>query len=190
MSLFASAAGSSVKFTNPGDSFTGQVTAQPFEKQQQVFNSGGQLAFYPPKPGQVQGDPKMQIVVPMTDMAGNEQTLYVASPRMKKAIGAAMNAAGATDIEIGGVLTVTYDRSEQGKGAQPAKVFSATYQKPGTAPAQAAPAQQYQQPVAAPVGQPYGAPAANAVSTYPNDPWATPAQPVGFAQPAYQPAPY
>lgn len=181
MSLFASAAGSSVKFNNPGDTFTGQVTAAPFEKQQTVFNSGGQLAYYAPKAGQAQGDPKMQIVVPMIDQAGNEQTLYVSSPRMKKAIGAAMTAAGAPDIQVGGVLTVTFTALEQGKGAQPAKAFTASYQAPsaGQAPAQQAPAPYAQ---AAPVGQPYGAAA--------SDPWATPTQQVGFAQPAYQPAPY
>lgn len=186
MSLFASASGSSVKFTNPGDTFTGQVTAQPFEKQQTIFGTQGQLAYYAPKAGQVEGDPKMQIVVPMIDQAGNEQTLYVASPRMKKAIGQAMTAAGANDISVGGVLTVTFTAFEQGKGAQPAKAFTASYQAPGAAPQQAAPAapaapaQSYAQ--AAPVGQPYGAAT--------SDPWAAPTQQVGFAQPAYQPAPY
>ncbi len=180
MSLFASASGSGVKFTNPGDSFTGTVAAAPFESQQTVYNGNGALAFYPAKPGQTQGDPKMQIVVPMVNQSGGEQTLYVDKPGLKQAIGAAMTAAGAADIEVGGTLTVTFTHAEQGRGAQPAKKFSATYQAPGAAPAAPqAPAQQYQP---APTGQPYGAPT--------NDPWATPAQPVGFAQPQYQPAPY
>lgn len=168
MSLFAPTGGRGLKFPTPGTSHTGKVSRAPYEKQQTKF--GTQDPDYWPN-----GDPKMQIVVeldtderdPNESNDDGARTLYVSSGVMKRAIADAMLKAGADDIEVGGILTVTYTGNDpQSKNpANPKKLYEAAYQKPVPPLAQAAP----QQAPAAATQQ--AAPAPQAVQAQPG--WAS-----------------
>lgn len=165
MSLFESSS-KGLKFDTVGATHTGVVQSAPRERQQTKFGSQ-EPDFWP------NGDPKMQILVDLkTDQRldasdTGERTLYVASKNMKKAIGEAIRAAGASDILPGGTLTVQYIGNDPASAnpANPAKMYTAQYTAPTSAfvqqPAAAAPvvaqpaqvAQPVQQPVAAPIPQ-------------------------------------
>lgn len=58
--------------------------------------------------------------------------------RLQSVVGSAVQAAGADDLEIGGILTVTYIGKTQTKGGQMANDYKAEYQRPegGGQPAQ------------------------------------------------------
>lgn len=122
-----------VKFTNPGDSITGTVTGNPREQQSTKFGSTD-LDYWP------NGDPKMQILVDLHTAErldgddDGDRTLYVSSTAQKKAIGEAMRAAGASDIEKGGTLTVTFTGYDQASKnpANPKKLYTASYVKPNS----------------------------------------------------------
>lgn len=176
MSLFDSSS-KGVKFDVIGSSIQGTVKSEPRERQQTKFGTQD-LAFWP------NGDPMMQVLVDLqTDRREDptddgERTLYVASKNMKRAISDAIRAAGATDLMVGGVLTVQFVGNDPAsKNPQnPAKMYAAQYTAPSTAfaqptatpvtPVQQAPQQQYVQPPAPaplpatpqPVQQPQQAP--------------------------------
>ncbi len=132
MSFFASTS-SSVSFEEKNVEFVGQVSGPTITKQATVYKSTD-LATWP------NGDPKMQALVPLTDQDGNERTLYVpASSRLQKAIGAALAAAGVSDLEVGGVLGVSWIGFATGKSSsQPPKDYSARYITAADVAAQAA----------------------------------------------------
>jgi hypothetical protein len=151
MSLFDTTGGRGIKFSNQGDTITGTITKPPFEKQQTVFGTDKPATYD-------NGDPKMQILValstPLREDANDDgdRTLYVASKKMKDAIADAMRNAGASDIEVGGTLSVTFTGFDPAsKNPQnPAKLYAATYTKPSSAFGQqpvAQPAPVQQQPV-------------------------------------------
>jgi len=93
-----------------------------------------------------------------------ERTLYVASKHLKRAIGEAIRAAGASDILPGGTLTVQYIGNDPASAnpANPAKMYTAQYTAPtsafGQQPADSAPAVAQPAQVAQPVQQPVAAP--------------------------------
>lgn len=155
-----------IKFNSIGDTVTGTITRQPREQQSTKFGTTDP-DFWP------NGDPKMQILVDLNTALredaddDGDRTLYVSSTAQKKAIGDAMRTAGASDIEIGGTLTITYTGNDpQSKNpANPKKLYTASYVKPSSPLAQAAPA-------AAPAAQPVAAQAQVA------PPAAAPAAPV------------
>ena len=150
MSLFESSS-KGVKFDTVGASITGTVKAAPRERQQTKYGTQ-EPDFWP------NGDPKMQILVDLqTDRREDpnddgERTLYVASPKMRKAIGEAIRAANASDILPGGTLTVTFIGNDPASKnpANPAKLYQAQYTPPvsGFAQPAAAAAPQVQQAVA------------------------------------------
>lgn len=151
MSLFDSGS-KGVKFANVGDTITGTISGAPTERQQTKFGSQ-EPDFWP------NGDPKMQIVVPLqTDLREDPQddgarTLYVASKNMKRAIADAMRAAGANDVVKGGVLSVTFTGFDpNSKNPQnPAKLYQAQYTPPAvTSPFNSTPAAEQQWPQATP----------------------------------------
>lgn len=145
MSLFDSSS-KGVKFDAVGTTITGTVKSAPRERQQTKFGSQ-EPDFWP------NGDPKMQILVDLqTDQRADPgddgaRTLYVASSNMKRAISDAIRAAGAPDLQPGGVLTVQYVGNDPAsKNPQnPAKMYAAQYTAPTSAfvarPAAAAPQQ-------------------------------------------------
>lgn len=181
MSLFESSS-KGVKFDAVGATVTGVVQSAPRERQQTKFGTQ-EPDFWP------NGDPKMQILVDLkTDQRADasddgERTLYVASKNMKRAIGEAIRAAGASDIAPGGTLTVQYLGNDPASKnpANPAKMYAATYTAPTSAfaqqPVAAAPVAQPQpqQPVAPPIAaqapqQQYVQPAAPAAVAQPQTP--------------------
>lgn len=162
MSLFESSS-KGVKFDTVGASITGVVKSAPRERQQTKYGTQ-EPDFWP------NGDPKMQILVDLqTDQRvdpndDGERTLYVASPKMRKAIGEAIRAANASDILPGGTLTVTFIGNDPASKnpANPAKLYQAQYTAPTSGFVQpqpaAQPAQQAPQQAYVPQGQPAGAP--------------------------------
>lgn len=134
MSFFAAAAsGTSVKFQNKGEEFVGQVSGPVVTTQDTVFNST-ELATWK------DGTPKMKATVPLTTESGETFTLHVpASSLLHKAIGAALAAAGVADLELGGVLGVTWTGYGTGKNpSNPPKSYSARYISAADVAAQAA----------------------------------------------------
>lgn len=166
MSLFAPTGGKGAKFPTPGTTITGTIARAPFEQQTTKFGTN-EPDYWP------NGVPKMQIVVPLENTNvppedGNDdgdRTLYVSSNAMKQAIASAIQAAGQTDVAVGGRLTVTYTQDDPASKnpANPKKLYSAEYTAPPSGLAQAAPAAASQgapaTPQAAPVPQPQAAPA-------------------------------
>lgn len=150
MSFFQSN-GTSVKFPNQGDTFTGVITSPVTESQSTDFNTK-QPATWP------DGNPKMQATVQMDAADGSgAYTLYVpASSRMQKAIGSAIAQVGAPDLAVGGTLSVQFVGMGQSKnGLNPPKEFAASYTAP-QAPqgGQFQQQQQVQQPNYGQVSQP------------------------------------
>lgn len=194
MSLFASGTGKGVKFSQVGARITGKIAQLPFEKQATKFGSQ-EPDFWP------NGDPKMQVVVPLTDTDAmpedanddGDRTLYVSSTSMKKAIFAAISAAGASDVQIGGILTVIYtgDDPNSQNPANPKKLYSAQYSAPASGLAAPAPAAPAAAPApAAPVyQQPAAVPAAPVQQVAQPMPAAVPQQAVVPAAPTPAPAP-
>lgn len=155
---FFNTTSASVKFENPGDSFTGIITAPVTERQATVFGST-ELAFWPAKNGRP-AEPKMEAIINLKEEAtGMDRTLYVPKGRMQKAIGQAMAMAGSSDLAVGSKLTVTFTGTEKGKGTFPAKTFSAEY----------VPSNVAVQPGATVMATPPAAPAA--ATSYEEDPW-------------------
>jgi hypothetical protein len=74
------------------------------------------------------GDPVMQTRVSLIQPDGSQVSLYVKPGRMMGAVRDALKEADKADIEEGAKLTVTFTGTEQGKGAQPAKTYTAAYE--------------------------------------------------------------
>ena len=129
--LFGS--GKSASFPHIGSSITGTVSAPPELQQQRDMESGKPLTWD-------DGNPRMQMVITLdTDERDPEdpdddgtRRLFVKSG-MKPAIARAVNAAGASRIEVGWRLTVTYtadDNARKKKGFSAPKIYEATYVRP------------------------------------------------------------
>lgn len=122
--------GKSVKFVSVGDEFTGKISAPVVLKQATEFGSNAPK-FYPKS-----GDPIMEEIISLLDLnAPSEEeapsTLYVSSPKMRQAIGEAILAAGATDLQVGGTLQLKFTGHGTGKNpSQPPKLYSARYAPP------------------------------------------------------------
>jgi len=123
LSFFAAAvSGSSVKFTEQGKEFVGQISGPISEVQETQFGTT-EPKFW------ADSTPAMKALVPLTTEAGDVQTLHVPkSSRLYKAIGAALQAAGAGDLEQGGVLGVTWIGFASGRNpSNPPRDFSVRY---------------------------------------------------------------
>jgi len=123
------------KFERFGDKHSGYITA--IDERQQTD----------PKTGQVQtftdGSPKMQWVITI-ETAGQAVALWAKGGKftaakgtgesMLNAIGAAVRAAGASSLDVGGQLAVAFTGESEAKpGLSPAKLYSAQYQPPAPA---------------------------------------------------------
>lgn len=156
---FFETGGKAAKFQTPGDSITGTIT-RPYREAQVTKYGTTEPDFWS------DGSPKMQAIIDLQTDAREDgdddgvRTLYVASTRQRRALADAIKRAGARDLEEGGKLTLTYTGNDpKSKNPQnPAKMYSAVYEKPAARvgllgqaaaapepPAQAAPA-----PTAAP----------------------------------------
>lgn len=114
----------SAQFPTPGTRVQGVITQQPEDSQVKNFTTGD-LEFWP------DGNPIMQTKVVLRVADGTEVAIYVKG-RMAKAVTQAIITSGEDDLEVGGVLAVTF--TEYGtpkKGAQPPKLYGAEYTAPG-----------------------------------------------------------
>lgn len=122
MSVIGSTSGpSAVSFKNVGDSVAGRIVSFA-DYQVKDFNTGD------PKVFEKSGDPVMGCAIVLEKTPGDaasQVTLYAEKPRMLKAISAAVRAQGASDIEAGADLAVTWTGMD-GR----AKAFSAAYARP------------------------------------------------------------
>jgi hypothetical protein len=118
----------SAKFDAIGTTVGGVITRIGDPMQQTDFSSGKPLTWD-------DGTPRMQLPVtvqtdlrdPSNPLDDGKRTLYVKG-EMKKAIGAALRAAGAK-MALGGTLTVTFSGEEPTAGF-PKKLYTATYAPP------------------------------------------------------------
>lgn len=118
----------SAKFDAIGTTVGGVITRIGDPMQQTDFSSGKPLTWD-------DGTPRMQLPVtvqtdlrdPSNPLDDGKRTLYVKG-EMKKAIGAALRAAGAK-MAVGGTLTVTFSGEEPTAGF-PKKLYTATYAPP------------------------------------------------------------
>jgi hypothetical protein len=118
----------SAKFDAIGTTVGGVITRIGDPMQQTDFSSGKPLTWD-------DGTPRMQLPVtvqtdlrdPSNPLDDGKRTLYVKG-EMKKAIGAALRAAG-TKMALGGTLTVTFSGEEPTAG-YPKKLYTATYAAP------------------------------------------------------------
>ena len=175
-------------FLQVGQSVVGQIITEPKDVQQRNFHDGSP-AFWP------SGDPKMQTVFQIqTSLRQYEgisqpdrskpddgvRSLFIKGKHMERAFKDAILAAGASWLDIGGWIQVTYTGDDMSsKAASKPKFFAVKYQPgPPQAPAQTAPA--------APYGnQGYGQPQPPAWQTPGWQPQAVPPP----APPQYQGAP-
>ena len=167
--------GKSASFDTIGTTHTGTIIEPPRVENQTDIKTGEVKTFD-------NGDPRKQMVIvlqtderdPSVEDDDGVRRLYVkGSPKpesksLTAAIGAAVKAAKANGLEVGGRLTVTYvgDGPQEQRGFNPPKQYAAAYEPPSVGasaaflapqeqPAQAAPA------AAAPQAQPaQAAPAA------------------------------
>jgi hypothetical protein len=122
----------SAKFDTIGTTITGQLTREPEAREQTDFTTGAVLRWD-------NGDARMQIIVDLAtnqrDLADptddGERRLYIKG-QMLNAVRAAVRAAAADGLAIGGVLTVKYtgDAEPTKRGFNGAKQYSAAYTPP------------------------------------------------------------
>lgn len=120
------------KFDSVGVAIGGPITEEPTIGQVRDFTTG-ELKVWS------DGSPQRQMVVtvqtelrdPEISDDSGKRRLYVKA-KLREAVAAAVRAAGANGLEVGGVLTVTYtgDGVSSGRGMNPPKLFTATYTKP------------------------------------------------------------
>lgn len=131
---FLLGSGKSASFKEIGRTVSGVITEEPEVVQQRDFDSG-ELAYWDKE----HQEPKLQLVITLATQERDsqdphddgERRLFVASSNMRKAIAAAVRAAGRNGLAVGGVLSVTYtgDGVKTGKG-NPPKEYAAQYVPP------------------------------------------------------------
>ncbi len=140
-------------FLQVGQSVTGQIITEPKDVQQRNFHDGSP-AFWP------SGDPKMQTVFQIQTSLRNYEgisqpdrskpddgvrSLFIKGKHMERAVKDAILAAGASWLDIGGWIQVTYTGDDMSsKAASKPKFFAVKYQPgPPQAPQQPAPQAAY-----------------------------------------------
>jgi hypothetical protein len=128
----------SAKFPTIGTSITGTVAREPELQQQTDFDSGEPLTWTDGKP-RMQAKVVLQTTERDREIADDDGTraVYIKA-NLQKAVAAAVRGSGATRLEVGGRLTITYfgDGPAQGR-KNPPKLFTAKYE-PADPVAQAA----------------------------------------------------
>ena len=122
------------RFPTPGTTVTGTICEPPRVEQQRDYSTGEPMYWR-------DGTPRMQLVVTLqTDERDPEypdddgrRRLYVRG-RMKTAIRQAVKTSGATGLDVGGTLTITYtgDGTPTNPRFQPPKEYNATYRPPAS----------------------------------------------------------
>jgi hypothetical protein len=174
----------------PPITYSGPIVAPPEVRQQTKLEDGTPLTF-------ADGSPRLQLIVQIqtTERVDADddgvRSLYIKA-NSQKAVADAVRKAGATGLEVGGVLTLTYtadDLVNAKRGFTPPKLYAATYQPPntsgqflGTGQPQAQQPQQAPQPYANGYQQ-HSGPIASSIQPQQQ------AMPQGFANPAQPTAP-
>lgn len=119
----------SAKFDKPGAKVGGTIARKPELQQQRDFDSGKPLTWD-------DGSPRQQIKVVLAtderddDDDNGERGLYLKGGLLK-AVQAAVKAAGAKGLEVGGKLAVKYTKDGERKGKlNPPKLYVAKYEAP------------------------------------------------------------
>jgi len=117
----------SFSFDKPGAKIHG-VISQPTEDRQARVYGKDELDWW----DDAKTQPIMQTRIVLRVPDGTEYAIYPkAGSRMAKAVTGAIIAAGATDLEVGGELEVSFPRYGEGKNpANPPKTYEAVYIKP------------------------------------------------------------
>ena len=134
MGFFDIESGPAAKFDRPGDSVTGVLT-RPYS-----LRPATEFGSNKPKVDD-RGEPVQMAVIELQTQQrdpskpGDDglRVIYAEKFGQRKAIGDAMHAAGATDLEVGGTLTVQYVRDDPSDKGNPLKVWSAHYVSPNGA---------------------------------------------------------
>jgi hypothetical protein len=129
----------SAKFPTPGTTIGGRITRIADVIQQRDFDSGAPKFWD-------DGSPMMQLPVEVAtdqrdpDLVGDDgtRTIYIKG-FLKQAVQEAVRRSGAKGLTVGGTLTVTYvgDGEAKRRGANPPKQYTATYEPPSVATANA-----------------------------------------------------
>lgn len=122
-----------------GATVGGTIVRRPEVRQQTDFDDG-KPKFYD------NGDPMMQLVVQVTTSLRDPQSpeddgvrAFYVKGNMQEAVRNAVRVSGAKGLEVGGTLTITYTGdvpNKRGRG-KPAKQYTAAYQPPANAAADA-----------------------------------------------------
>jgi len=129
------------KFQHPGDTFGGPIVKleatqmRKFDKK--TNRPTDELDYWD------NGDPKMQAVVTVrtqhrdaSDPSDDGQRkLYISSRYQQNAVKAAVKAAGKRQLEIGGILQLTYTHEAPSEAGPMAKFYEASYSPPSAAAA-------------------------------------------------------
>lgn len=121
------------KFDEPGTTRTGTIAAPPIARQEREYEKGnpggGALKVFP------SGDPIMGILIEVatderdpsnTDDDG-KRTFYVEGRYIKEAVRNAVRAAGATKLEVGSKLKVTFTHREDPMDKRSRKYWAVEY---------------------------------------------------------------
>jgi len=122
------------KFATIGDSVTGRIThiSEPYQEREYDPNNpgGGAPKFYPKS-----GDPIMTFNVdlatdqrdPSIDEDDGTRRVYMDGKRIKDAVRAAVRAANAPGLQVGGTLTIAYVGDEVPGDARSGKQYQVSY---------------------------------------------------------------
>lgn len=183
------------KFTTPGETLSGRIVAisEPYqEREYDKLNPGnGALKTFK------NGNPIMTFNIdllttlrdPSIEDDDGTRRVYMDGARIKKAVRAAVQAAGADGLAIGATLSITYTHDDVAGDPRSGKNYQVTYQ-PGSASNNVLMGQQHEQPAPpAPAYAPPAPPTPPAQAYTPPAPPAPPAQPAPTPQtpPAPQP---
>lgn len=133
MSFFTQSTGSALKLDQKDVEVLVQITGETTTVQENVYGSRDELAFWK------SGEPKMKALIPVQNEQGEAKVVHVPqSSLLQKAIGAALGAAKVGDLEIGGLLALTWTGYGTGKNpSNPPKSYSARYMSAADVAAQA-----------------------------------------------------
>lgn len=173
----------SAKFDEPGTTWEGRIVSPPQSHQVRNYDpknpGGGELKFYP------SGDPIMGITVDIATTVRDHtiedddgvRRLYLDGRYIKDAVRDAVRAAGASGLEVGGHLKITFTHREDPADKRSRKFWQVAYTpaanaalmgdqptQQAAAPAAAQPAQQAPVSAAPPAAPPSG-PTAEDVAT-------------------------
>lgn len=131
--LMGGSAAPAWKFDEPGTTRTGTIASPPTARQEREYDrdnpGGGAPKFFP------SGDPIMGIIIevktddrdPANPEDDGRRTFYVEGRYIKEAVRNAVKAAGASRLEVGGKLSVTFTHREDPADKRSRKFWNVTY---------------------------------------------------------------